>query len=173
METYLNGKQYIGLTTQTLNIRWSEHLSRSRYKQYSSAIHSAIRKYGKENFIIESIACACTIEDLKALEVILIEQYNTFRAGYNLTEGGDFKALHQDVIAKISKTKMGHSVSKETREKLAEHNRRKWKIIYTNGNEVIINNLKEFCIANKVSYNHMSKRKKAKKLNIIKVEAAY
>lgn len=30
-----------------------------------------------------------------------------------------------------------------------------------------------YCIANKVSYNHMSQRKKAKKLNIIKVEAAY
>jgi len=140
----LNGKQYIGLTTQALNIRWAEHLSRSRYKQYSSAIHSAIRKYGKENFIIEPIACACTIEDLKALEIILIEQYNTFRAGYNLTEGGDFKVVHQDVKNKISKSKIGHSVSKETREKLAEHNRLKWLVIHPSGQEVITDNLKSY-----------------------------
>ncbi len=183
----LNTKQYIGITTQTINIRWSEHLSRSKYSHSKSAIHSAIRKYGKENFKIEHIVSCVSIEYLKLTEIALIEQYNTFRNGYNLTAGGDFKEIHQDTKNKISNTKLGHKVSKETRDKISNKlkenaknnpeyiNKMKiskcknWKIIYSDGSERLIKNMKEFCKNNFVSYNHVCKFKKCKKLNIVGV----
>lgn len=182
----LNGKCYIGITMQTLNIRWSEHLSRSKYNKSRSAIHAAIRKYGKENFKIYQIASAKNIDDLKILETILIEQYNTFREGYNLTPGGDFKEIHSETKKKISATKMGHIVSLETREKLrisaikqfkskelrekmADKKRKTWKIIYNNNQEIATTNMKQFCKENNISYSHLCKFKKCKKLGIMEV----
>ena len=169
----ITGDRYIGITTQSLSTRWSEHVSRSRFNYYKSKVHSAIRKYGASNFKIEHIASATSLEDLKKTEIALIAQYNTFIDGYNLTTGGGYKIISEEVKRKISNSKLGHSVSTETREKLAEFNRRNWKIIYGDGQETSISNLKQFCIDNKISYSHITKRKTMKKLNIIKVEAAY
>lgn len=54
----INDKVYIGITTRTVQGRWMEHVSRSRYpNEYKSAIHSAIRKYGQDSFKVEEICC--------------------------------------------------------------------------------------------------------------------
>lgn len=45
----INNKVYIGMTTRSVQQRRLEHISRSRYNNYSSKIHSAIRKYGEDN----------------------------------------------------------------------------------------------------------------------------
>lgn len=162
----INGKQYIGITTQSLNIRWSEHISRSRYKEYNSNIHAAIRKYGKENFIIEHIASAINLKDLKALEIQLVAQYNTFLSGYNLTIGGDFSTHTKETRAKISKSKLGHVVSKECRDRISLKLRKKWKLIYKDGSEIIVLNLKEFCNKNNYSYKTLKAHGKIVKYNI-------
>lgn len=180
----LNNKQYIGITTQSIDTRWSEHLSRSKKSISKSAIHSAIHKYGKANFKIEQIASSFNIEDLKQLEILLIEQYNTFREGYNLTIGGDLREFKQETKNKISASKLGHSVSKKTREKLSvitkeqwKNDREKlrvsrcskWKIIYKDGTEIMVDDLKIFCKNNNISYN-LSRRKILKKLDIVNVK---
>jgi hypothetical protein len=54
--------------------------------------HKAIAKYGPENFSMVHLASARTRTDLAALEIILIEQENSFwtgGVGYNLTRGGE------------------------------------------------------------------------------------
>ena len=59
----LNGKSYIGQTMQLVVKRWRAHISRKS----TSAIHAAIKAYGKENFSFEVIEIAPTIEELNML----------------------------------------------------------------------------------------------------------
>jgi hypothetical protein len=57
-------------------------------KQY---IHSAIRKYGKENFSFEILYQTRYIDDAKNKESLFIEHHNSLDSnfGYNLTTGGE------------------------------------------------------------------------------------
>lgn len=85
------GKQYVGITSEDVIRRWKNHVYYSRRKRsYASALGAAIRKYGALAFGIESVGCACCLEDAHALESLLIHQYGTFAPnGYNLTLGGE------------------------------------------------------------------------------------
>lgn len=102
----LNGKMYIGQTVQKLTDRWSDH-SRpciGRHKN-GSAIAYAIQKYGKDNFILEQIDTAESLEELNTKEVTYIKALNTLAPnGYNLELGGESKVCHEDTKAKISAT---------------------------------------------------------------------
>lgn len=112
----ITGKHYVGITTQTLARRWAGHCHGG-----ARNLHRAILKYGRENFFMEAIASSTNIEDLKALERLLIVQYDCLApAGYNLTGGGDggFN-LAQESRDRISASKRGIPRSQETRAKLA------------------------------------------------------
>lgn len=86
----INNKRYIG---QSIDVqeRISQHKYRYKVKNdsgYRSAFHSALRKYGWENFSF-SIIEECTIEELDNKEKYWIQKYNTMSPyGYNLTVGG-------------------------------------------------------------------------------------
>ena len=86
----ITNKKYIG---QSINIqkRIEQHFYISFHKNdssYYSAIHSAIRKYGKQNFswrILEE----CSVEEMDEKERYYIKEYNTLAPnGYNILEGG-------------------------------------------------------------------------------------
>lgn len=82
----IDGKIYIGKTEKTLEQRKSRHLYQVNNKQYNSIFHSAIRKYGQENFIWEIIDNCLFIE----LEKFYIKKFNSKAPnGYNLTDGGE------------------------------------------------------------------------------------
>jgi group I intron endonuclease len=87
----LNGKVYIGQTIKP-EYRWYQHRSyaqkENKHKQY---IHSAMAKYGVDNFTFEVIATCKTQEDADEIESILILQYNSRSKeyGYNLKAGGN------------------------------------------------------------------------------------
>lgn len=87
----LNGKAYIGITTQGVAVRWKQHvgLAKCRKSSPSTPLFNAIRKYGAENFIVEHIASAASWADLLVTEIALIAQEGTFGRGYNATRGGD------------------------------------------------------------------------------------
>jgi group I intron endonuclease len=51
----VNGKCYIGQTIKTIKQRFNKHFYLSKQKIPITAISKAIKKYGKENFIIEEI----------------------------------------------------------------------------------------------------------------------
>ena len=122
-----NGKQYVGVTTQTLSRRWSGHCTSAR-RGARTHLHTAIRKHGPENFIIEAIDEADTEEELAALEVKGIADRGTFTdrtLGYNMTEGGEGITGHrhtEQTKAKMSETRMGHDTPDETRRKIAVSN---------------------------------------------------
>ncbi|MCO6062267.1 GIY-YIG nuclease family protein, partial [Pseudomonas sp. MOB-449] len=52
-----SGKQYVGLTTQTLERRWEYHLQQARAGHIKGAesLHAAIREFGADAFEITQI----------------------------------------------------------------------------------------------------------------------
>ena len=78
-----NGKIYVGQTIHSLTTRWHYHI-KAALKGSTCAIHSAIRKYGRETFIVEELAVGDSLEDLNQKEAYYIVQLNTLApAGYN------------------------------------------------------------------------------------------
>lgn len=94
----ISGKSYVGLTTKTIEERKKEHLHSSynpNDNTYKTHFHSAIRKYGIENFewsIVEEIEgsdITTVIATLRGLEGKYVAFYDSFHNGYNLTPGGE------------------------------------------------------------------------------------
>ena len=86
----VNGKGYVGQTTNTVIRRWKRHKSDAK-RGHHCAIHSAIRKYGAGSFIIKEVA-RCEDSLLNKLERLFIKFYGTYAPtghGYNETEGGE------------------------------------------------------------------------------------
>lgn len=77
--------------------------------------YRAVRKYGKENFIIEQIDSATTQEELDEKEIYWIKKYDAINNGYNSKDskgkcGGDTLSHHpnkHNISKKISESKKG------------------------------------------------------------------
>lgn len=86
----INGKIYVGQTIRSLEERFQKHCwgttINDKYHM-NMAIKKAIRKYGKENFIIELIEEVET-DKLDEREVYWISVYDSYNKGYNCTLGG-------------------------------------------------------------------------------------
>lgn len=86
----INDKVYIG---QSINIykRIQEHFYKSECNKdvsYNNALHSAIRKYGKEHFYYEILE-ECDASLLDEYEIEYINKYNSISPnGYNILSGG-------------------------------------------------------------------------------------
>lgn len=102
----VNGKIYIGQTTQNLNDRWGNHKCDSKNPRYP--INYAIKKYGIKNFSIEQIDVAENLEELNKLEGFWIKHYNS-----SINENGYNVRLIEDG---------SHLVSKETKNKISIKN---------------------------------------------------
>lgn len=87
----INNKSYIG-KTNNFNRREKDHFRLAfteNHKEYNKALYQAIRKYGKENFIFEIVE---QLEDYSIAgkrEQYWISFYNSYKTGYNESEGGD------------------------------------------------------------------------------------
>lgn len=87
----LNNKVYIGqVYNKSIYDRFKRHISEAKPTS-KSYIGRAIAKYGFENFTIEEIDTANTLEELNEKEKYWIKYYNStdLNYGYNLTPGGD------------------------------------------------------------------------------------
>ena len=94
----LTQKVYIGQTTVKIDQRFNQHKSSARkYQKHlqnpvskwrgCTKLNRAMLKYGIDNFTI-SLLEEAKAEDLDALEIKYIEQYNSVEKGYNLKLGG-------------------------------------------------------------------------------------
>lgn len=87
----VNGKVYIGKTTESVEKRWREHIHDSKRKRCENRpLYRAMNKYSIEHFSIETIE-QCTDENASEREKYWIGYYRSFRYGYNATCGGDGK----------------------------------------------------------------------------------
>lgn len=91
----ITNKDYIGLTTRTLDRRRKEHLYAAFKKMEELHFSRALRKYGVSAFewsVLTTVSAKYRedlIESLKALEKKYIKQFDSYHNGYNSTPGGD------------------------------------------------------------------------------------
>lgn len=86
----INGKQYVGITSISLNKRKSNHKSLALRCRSQTKFHRALRKYGSENFKWEILdESSGSFEILMEKEIGYISKFNTYKNGYNMTIGGD------------------------------------------------------------------------------------
>lgn len=113
----VNGKIYIGQTINEIEKRFRRHINDAINGKLDTKFARAIRKYGEDNFIIESIDKAKTQEELNQKEHDWIVFYNTVDNGYNETDsllkcgGNTYRSKNEEEMAiikeKISKAKIG------------------------------------------------------------------
>jgi group I intron endonuclease len=131
----VNGKVYIGQTSQGIRKRWSQHCCDGACPK----LHKAIIKYGKKNFSVQRIDVAYSKEEANQKEMYWIEQYDSANHdnGYNLSLGGAFGNFNKETRAKMSDSHKGEKNyfygkhhSEECRARMAELK----KGVYTDGN---------------------------------------
>ena len=90
----VNNKVYVGQTVKSVSIRRSEHVSEAIRRNGDGLLGKAIRKYGKEKFLIEPIDSASSKEELDRKEQEWIVKLNSHvsNGGYNLAIGGSSRA---------------------------------------------------------------------------------
>lgn len=115
----VTGKVYIGQTVRNIEIRWKEHVRHSLNKNNNERtyyFHRAIKKYGQENFTIESIE-DCENDLLDEREMFWIKFYNSFDPdyGYNLTLGGEGSAKidYDEVFSRYDNNESLGQISRE------------------------------------------------------------
>lgn len=117
----INGKIYIG---QARNVakRWSDHRAACKHNRPTQAIHRAFIKYGLENFTFEVIASCKTQDDVNEIETICVKQYDSYRKGYNNTNGGSNAPKTEEWKAKVSELakSRAETISEQMREIAAQ-----------------------------------------------------
>ena len=81
-----NQKVYIGQTIRPIEQRFHRHINDAMNNILDTHFARAIRKYGKDNFIIEEIDNAKTQNELNKKEQYWIQYYNSVNNGYNETD---------------------------------------------------------------------------------------
>lgn len=160
----INEKSYIGFS-KDFNKRINEHLK--SVGKSKSAFHSAIKKYGVDNFVWEIIYQSKDYYHTKnIMEKYFIIEYNTHidnGNGYNMTLGGDglsYPSLKtREKIGNSSKLRTGRVCSPETRKKIS----------IANSNRVMSEEQKQLLREINTGKKHSEEtiRKKSKKYLII------
>jgi group I intron endonuclease len=106
----VNGKRYIGQTTQTVAVRWYQHCFDAKARMYP--LHCAIRKYGSDAFVISELGQADSQDELNRMEIEMIATHQSAdrRYGYNVRAGGDSGGKHSaETRQKMSERKAGRA----------------------------------------------------------------
>lgn len=90
----INGKQYVGKTTDTIEGRFSDHCKDSVLANYKNRpLYCAMNKYGKEHFHILQLE-ECELDILPQREQYWINKLDTYNNGYNATLGGEGSQIY-------------------------------------------------------------------------------
>ena len=116
----INEKTYIGFTSRSVSERYSVHKYNAFKQHRKSKLYSAMRKYGVDAFVVETIYEG---EDALEKENIFISLY---KCEYNMTKGGEANQLgrrwnlSEETKEKMSSSKRGVKFSKGHRENLSK-----------------------------------------------------
>ena len=113
-----NNKIYIGQTIRPIQDRFNRHINDAINNILDTHFARAIRKYGKDNFIIEEIDIAKNQDELNLKEQYWIQYYQAIEKGYNETDaiskcgGNTYKSKTEEemniIKKKIRQTKLGN-----------------------------------------------------------------
>jgi group I intron endonuclease len=86
----IDGKRYVGQTSQALETRWKRHQYPYGHRRGNSYLFNAISKHGIQNFKIEPLVFVETKEEMDFFEQAYIKAWDLRNPekGYNLTNGG-------------------------------------------------------------------------------------
>lgn len=114
----LNGKIYVGQTSQKAERRWKH----GKGYEGSGYFIRAIKKYGWDNFEHEIIASNLTKLEADNFEKLLIKKLdlNNPAKGYNLQSGGSHSTLSEIGRMNVKKAAQKRSENKEWRKKQSE-----------------------------------------------------
>ena len=102
----INGKQYIGITSMSLEDRCGK--DGTRYRN-CIAFWNAIQKYGWDNFSHTVLAYDLTREKANELEIYYISKFNTMVPnGYNLSPGGEVYERTEEMRKHMSEVMTGN-----------------------------------------------------------------
>lgn len=106
----ITGMKYVGQTKRDIEKRFKEHCFIASNTERNLHLYNSMRKYGIENFsfdVLEEDVAECDLDDR---ERYYIEKYDTFKNGYNYTEGGGgMRGYHH---SEETRRKFGKSISK-------------------------------------------------------------
>jgi len=125
----VNGKTYVGQTRfQSPMRRWGVHVNTAN-KGSTCAVHAAIRKYGTNVFIIETLCCLPR-DALNNMEAYYAEQYGSYTwdtpGGYNMVWCGGSKVARNgfkftdETRAKLSEKAKGRVISDDRRRQISQ-----------------------------------------------------
>lgn len=114
----INGKRYIGITSQTPSSRWKGGLGYKKQRRFFSAIVS----YGWNNFDHIILRDNLSKEEAEKMEFELIQEYhsNDLRYGYNIENGGVTNKLSDEQKEHLRHINLGKHHSPETRKKMSD-----------------------------------------------------
>lgn len=121
----INGKCYIGKTTNKLYNRIAQHKHSAIKRKDNSYFYNAIRKYNYDNFKWEVIfECddKLVLNVMETMKIIVNHSHVSEGKGYNLTWGGDGTSGYkhtEEQNRKNSERNKGHVVPDEVREKIS------------------------------------------------------
>ena len=111
IENQLNNKCYVGFTSTTPTLRWYQHCANAYKKEKKSKLYSAMRKHGKDVFVVTEIYYG---EDALQQEQNFIVSE---KAEYNMTKGGDYNQLGRHwKLSEETKQKMRKPKAPRTKE---------------------------------------------------------
>lgn len=152
----INGKIYVGQDSK----------NNPKYLGSGVIFLKAIKKYGKENFIKETIEYVNSFDELNDKEIYWIDKYNSTNKeiGYNITSGGNNAVIPKEILLKRSE-----KVKKEGTYKGKNNSNFKYDILKDDLYEkYILKNLKIDEIANFYGCHKTVISKNLKKYNIVK-----
>lgn len=116
IQNKMNNKVYIGKTKYTSEIRWKDHVNKSKkYQDFNSKLYRAINKYGEENFSILTLESGLEEPQLSQKEKEYIKFYNSVEDGYNISYGGEGESQvdQEEIIRKFKEGKCISDIAKE------------------------------------------------------------
>jgi group I intron endonuclease len=121
----VNGKFYIGQTTQIAARRFYQHVKDAKRK--TGPIQAALRKYGEVGFSQQVLTEADSADELNALETLWILATNAHvrGIGYNCDTGGGNKRMNPETREKLRRAHTGKKLSPEHVQNISQANRGK------------------------------------------------
>lgn len=115
----INGKKYIGQTSQKPETRWGSN--GNGYKKHGAYFYNAISKYGWDNFDHAILKDKLTLDEANYWEEYYIRLYNTANReyGYNRTFGGSNAIKSEDTKIKMSEAAYKRFKNPEERKKIS------------------------------------------------------
>lgn len=132
VKNLVNGKVYIGKTSTSAEKRFKRHcyeaFSKNKLGKRNYYFHSAIVKYGVENFEIIELCECLTNNECSDRERFYIKHYNSknHEIGYNLTDGGEGVIGRKKTKEEIEKHKqklLGRKLSDEHKKAISKANK--------------------------------------------------